>query len=262
MAPPGARGDVLEHQPGVGDAVDHEEEVLRGHVGPDAPSACARASSDASPAWAASKSVRQLRRGRAGRCRSRRRSSDRRSALRRPSRAAAGTQLRRRGLARASSTAATSCAPRCRSSATSRSSFVREATEDRRRRRRPARSAISATRRVDPLLGEDLARGLEDAREVALGVRAQLRWVATVIARVPAPRSGIDLRDVARPDEHRDHDDGCDEQRGARRRTRRGNPSSERPHGLSRCPGGATCETPRESRAPRARARRRSAATC
>ena len=35
IAAPGARRCVLDHQAGVGDAVDDEEQVLRGHVGPD-----------------------------------------------------------------------------------------------------------------------------------------------------------------------------------------------------------------------------------
>ena len=60
--------------------------------------------------------------------------------------------------------------------------LVREATED--RADADARAfGDHRERRVDPLLGEHLARGLDDAREVALGVRTQLGGGSTVIPR-------------------------------------------------------------------------------
>ena len=123
--------------------------------------------------------------GRAGRCRSRRRSSDRRSVPRWPSRADAGTQLRRRRSRRASSTAATSCSPRCRSTATSSSSF-----DGKRRKIVPtptsARSAITASGASIPCSAKTSC-AVSTMRVRLRWASARSGWVSTVIPRVRAP---------------------------------------------------------------------------
>ena len=129
----------------------------------------------------------------------------------------------------------------------------------------PARSAISVTRRVEPVLGEHLARRLEHPREVALRVGAEHAWCRRRHAagtRLPRRRrSSATSRRAhrrARPRRCRPAisaaptaNASVEAARQRRARLRR-----------ARCDEMRRAATSRASRASRARARRRPAATC
>ena len=266
IAPPGARRGAFDHQAGAGDAVEDEEHVLaRSRRAGPRPLAWARASSSTSQLATAVERAR---------CRSSRAKSSVPIASQKPrsaicvavisSASSRNARLRVVALERGVGRRDRAARRRWASSAASRSSFVGK------RRKIVADADAGALgdlvhARVDAVLGEDLARRIEDALEVALrrrrgaawGRRASMRPASGGLASAPidATCALADTRATITTMPARDQP-GADEERELE--------AARSASGLrdARCDECVVCGSPRATRASRGRARRRPAATC